>query len=63
VDREQTAPGLWQITITHVHIQGRALLFKTISEQEDDTKTSFTREPDSVTLEEAAEAVMKKPDE
>lgn len=63
VDREQTAPGLWQITITHVHIQGRALLFKTISEQEDDTKTSFTREPDNVTLEEAAAAVMKKPDE
>jgi hypothetical protein len=61
VDREQVAPGLWQITETHVHIQGRALLFKTISEQEDDVKSHFTRQSDDVTLEQAAEAVMKQP--
>ncbi len=61
VDREQVAPGLWQITKTHVHIQGRALLFKTISEQEDDIKSHFTRLPDDVTLQQAAEAVMKQP--
>lgn len=61
VNREQVAPGKWQINETHVHIQGRALLFKTISEQEDDTKSHFTRQPDDVTLEQAAEAVMKQP--
>jgi len=61
VDREQTAPGLWQIYQTHVHIQGRALLFKTISEHEDDRKSSFTRLPDNTSLEQAAQAVMKKP--
>jgi hypothetical protein len=63
VNREQVAPGFWQINETHVHIQGRALLFKTISEQEDDTKIQFTRQPDNVTLEQAAEAVMKKPNQ
>lgn len=63
VNREQVAPGIWQINETHVHIQGRALLFKTISEQEDDIKTQFSRLPDNVTLEEAAEAVMKQPNE
>lgn len=61
VDRTETAPGVWQINLTHVHIQGHALLFKTISEQEDDSKSNFTREPDNVTLQEAAEALMSKP--
>lgn len=61
VDREQVAPSVWQINETHVHIQGRALLFKTISEQEDDVKSHFTRQADGVTLEQAAEAVMKQP--
>ncbi|HET8638173.1 MAG TPA: hypothetical protein VFL96_15090 [Acidobacteriaceae bacterium] len=61
VNREQVAPGLWQINETHVHIQGRALLFKTISEQEDDYKSHFIRLPDDVTLQQAAEEVMKQP--
>ena len=61
VDREQVAPGFWQITETHVHIQGRALLFKTISEQEDDVKSHFARQSDNVTLTQAAEAVMNQP--
>ncbi|HEV2464699.1 MAG TPA: hypothetical protein VGT04_12920 [Acidobacteriaceae bacterium] len=62
VDRIETATGIWQINVTHVHIQGHALLFKTISEQEDDSKSNFTREPDNVTLQEAADALMSKPD-
>jgi len=61
VNRKQVAPGKWQINETHVHIQGRALLFKTISEQEDDFKSHFIRQADDVTLEQAAEAVMKQP--
>lgn len=63
VDRTETAPGVWQISVTHVHIQGHALLFKTISEQEDDSKSNFTRESDEVTLQQAADAVMSKPDQ
>lgn len=63
VDRIETAPGIWQINVTHVHIQGHALLFKTISEQEDDSKSNFSREPDNVTLHQAAEAVMSRPDQ
>jgi hypothetical protein len=41
VERRETGPGIWQITETHVHIQGHALLFKNISEQEDDVKSRF----------------------
>jgi hypothetical protein len=63
VERRETGPGIWQITETHVHIQGHALIFKSISEQEDDEKSSFTREPDNVTFEQAESAVMAKPDQ
>lgn len=41
VERREVAPGHWQITETHVHIGGHALLFKSIGTQEDETKTDF----------------------
>ncbi len=41
VERREIAPGHWQITETHVHIGGHALLFKSIGTQEDETKTDF----------------------
>ena len=60
VERRQLEHGIWQITATHVNIQGHALLFKSISEQEDDEKSLFERQPDNITLEQAATAVMSK---
>jgi hypothetical protein len=63
VERRQIGPGIWDITESHIHIQGHALIFKSISEQEDDEKSSFSREPDDVTLEQVASAVMAKPGE
>ena len=60
VDRQEIGPGVWEITQSHVHIHGHVLFFKTISQQEDDVETDFTREPDDVTLEQAYEAVMKR---
>jgi hypothetical protein len=59
VERREVAPGLWQITETHVHIQGKALFFKTIGEQQDEVQTEFTPVPHGTTLEQAAE--MSKP--
>jgi hypothetical protein len=53
VERRQVAPGLWQITQTHVHIDGRALFFKTIGQQEDEVKSDFTQVPPGTTLEQA----------
>ena len=55
VERRQVAPGLWQITETHVHIQGKALFFKNIGQQQDEVQTDFTRVPEGTTLEQAAE--------
>ena len=56
VERREVAPGHWQITDSHVHIRGRALLFKTIGEQEDETKTAFHLST-AKTFEEAAAEV------
>lgn len=59
VERRELKPGLWQITETHVHIVGKALLFKSIGQQQDEVQTDFTQVPDGTTLEQAAE--MSKP--
>jgi hypothetical protein len=53
VERRQVAPGLWEITETHVHIEGRALFFKTIGQQQDEVKSDFTLVPLGTTLEQA----------
>ncbi len=55
VERREIKPGLWQITETHVHIDGKALLFKTIGQQEDEVQTEFTEVPNGTTLERAVE--------
>lgn len=54
VERREIGPGIWQIVETHVHIQGRALFFKSIGQQQDEISSDFTRVPQSTTLEEAA---------
>ena len=60
VERRQTGKGIWQITETHVHIEGHALIFKTISEQEDDVKTDFRQLPDNSTMEQAEGELMSE---
>lgn len=41
VERRMVGEHHWQITETHVHIGGHALLFHTIGQQEDDVKTEW----------------------
>jgi len=55
VERREVAPGLWSIVETHVHIEGKALFFKSIGEQQDEVQTEFTQVPAGTTLEQAAE--------
>jgi hypothetical protein len=52
IERRLVGDGVWAITETHVHIHGHALLFKTISENEDEEKSHFKPAP-KVTLAEA----------
>jgi hypothetical protein len=60
VERRQTSPSIWQITETHVHIHGYALLFKNISEEEDEVKTQFQQLPDNISLQQAEAELLKK---
>lgn len=62
VERRQLAHGIWQITETHIHIQGHALIFKSISDQEDDVKSKFQELPSTITLREAEEKLMAEND-
>jgi hypothetical protein len=58
VERRETGGGVWQITETHVHIEGHALIFKSISEQEDDVKSHFKELPAGVTMQQAKNELM-----
>lgn len=58
IQRQQIAPGVWDITNTHIHIQGHALIFKSIGEQQDEVTTQYHPTPPSLTL--AAAAKMLK---
>ena len=60
--QEQVGSSLWQLTSIQVQLQGNALLFKSISLQEDVEHSKFQPEPSGITLEQAAVAVMKQPD-
>ena len=53
VERRQTGQSVWQITETHIHIHGHALIFRTISEEEDDLKTDFRPLPPDMTMQQA----------
>lgn len=52
--RSQLAPGIWDITQTHVHINGHALFFKSIGDQEDEVSSDYHRTPEGVDLVSAA---------
>jgi hypothetical protein len=61
VERRSLAPKVWVITDSHVHINGHILIFKTISEQEDEVKTDFHPSPQGITLEQAANILRNVP--
>jgi hypothetical protein len=60
VKQSEVAPGLWEITLLHVNMHGKALFFKTIAVQENEMRTNFQRVPDNLTLSEAAQQLQKQ---
>jgi len=60
VKQSEVTPGLWEITLLHVNMHGKALFFKTIAVQENEIRTNFRRVPDNMTLSEAAEQLQKQ---
>ncbi len=62
LEQEEVGPSLWQLTAFHVRLEGNALLFKSISLQQDDKRSDFEPEPSTITLDRAATAVMNQPE-
>jgi hypothetical protein len=60
VERRELSPHVWQITETHVHIRGHALIFRTISEEEDDVKTHFEEIAAGTTLQQAQNELLHR---
>ena len=54
VRQTELAPNDWEVTLLDVHIQGRALFFHTISEQQTEAKTDFQQVPSNISLAQAA---------
>lgn len=62
LEQAQVGPSLWQLTAFHVRLEGNALLFKSISLQQDDKRSDFEPEPSTITLDGAATEVMNQPE-
>ncbi len=61
LEQAQVGISLWQLTAIHVHLDGNALLFKSVSLDQDDERSKFTSEDANITLTQAASLVMNMP--
>jgi hypothetical protein len=61
LEQQQVGPSVWELTAIHVHLEGNALLFKSVSLQQDDKRSRFRPEAANLTLEQAATSVMNEP--
>jgi hypothetical protein len=60
VRQARVGEGSWEIVRLKVNMNGKALFFKTISVQQDETHSHFQRLPDNITLAEAADLLVKQ---
>ena len=60
VKRTEVAPAHWEVTEMAVNMQGKALLFKTISVQQKELHRNFERVPDDLTIADAAAILLKE---
>lgn len=60
VERRDVGQHIWIITESHIHVQGHELLFKNISEQEDDVKSKFKRLPAALSLHAAEKRLLEQ---
>ena len=61
LEQAQVGPSIWQLTEIHVQLEGNALLFKSISLQQDDERSRFAPESPTMTLDQAATTIMSQP--
>jgi hypothetical protein len=59
VQQQEVSSHFWEVTVMHVHMSGKALLFKTIAVKEDETYSNFQSVPGNTTLPQAAELLKR----
>jgi len=59
VVQTEVTPGHWEITRLRVEMVGKALFFKSIGEQQDETRSQYERMPDNLSLAQAAELLAR----
>lgn len=60
VKRTELAPGDWEVTEIAVNMQGKALLFKSISVRQKEVHSNFERVPAELTLADAANLLLRQ---
>ena len=56
----EVAPGIWNIARMKVNMRGKALFFKNIGDQEDETRSDFRPVPQGTTLSQAEQMLLKQ---
>ena len=62
VKQGEVAPAHWDVMRMDIHMNGKALFFKTISIQQQEHYRDYVRVPDGTTLQQAAELLKRKCD-
>lgn len=60
VEQRELLPGQWELTFLAVDMRGKALLFKTIAVQQEESRSEFRTVPGNLTLPEAADILTKQ---
>jgi hypothetical protein len=60
VRQERVGADYWEITRLKVNMKGKALFFKTISVEEDESRSHFQQIPDTLTLAQAGDLLLKE---
>lgn len=61
IGRIEAAPGEWKTNLIRIQISGRFTFFATISKQEYETRSGFTRVPDHITIPQAYALLASTP--
>jgi hypothetical protein len=60
VSRVRLSPGLWKTSSSRIDLDGRFVLFKTISKQQDETHSDFKPLPSDTSIEQALREIVSK---
>lgn len=60
LEQGEVGGGNWELTAIHVHLVGNALLFKSVSLEQDDLRSRYELQAESLTLEQAMELLMRQ---